>query len=108
MKQLLLIFCITILAAANCMAGSGGPDAYGYIWRDDLDLNGPVYNWIDITTRPGVTLVENLGDDNTVGPFSLTFNFHYYWYDVNQFWIGSNGYIIFQNGQMSAPFPYIS
>lgn len=107
MKRFLLTTFIAFLFAANSYAGSGGPDAYGYIWRDNFEVNGPVYNWIDIITRPGATLVENLSDDNTEGPFAITFNFHYYWYDVNQFWIGSNGYIIFQSGQLSAPFPYI-
>jgi hypothetical protein len=107
MKRILLTIFTAVLFAANSFAGSGGPDAYGYVWRDNLDSAGPVYNWIDIISRPGGTLVENLGDDNTEGPFGLTFDFHFYWYDVNQFWIGSNGYVIFQNGQMSAPFPYI-
>ncbi len=107
MKKLLLTLVTAILFAANSFAGSGGPDAYGYVWRDHLDPNGPVYNWVDIIGRPGSTLVENLNDDNTVGPFYIGFNFHYYWYDINQVWIGSNGYIIFQNGQLSAPFPYI-
>ena len=108
MKRILLTIIPALLFGINSFAGSGGPDAYGYIWRDDLDPQGPVYNWIDITTRPGVTLVENLGDDNTVGPFNFTFPFHYYWYDVNQFYVGSNGYIAFQsNTQLSAPFPYI-
>jgi len=107
MKRLLLTTFTAILLAANSFAGTGGPDAYGYIWRDNLEVNGPVYNWIDIISRPGSTLVENLSDDNTQGPFALTFDFHYYWYDINQFWIGSNGYIIFQSGQLSAPFPYI-
>ncbi len=107
MKRLLLTIITAFLFAANSFADTGGPDAYGYIWRDNNEVNGPVYNWIDIISRPGSTMVENLSDDNTEGPFQITFPFHFYWYDVNQFWIGSNGYIIFQNGQMSAPFPYI-
>ena len=107
MKRILLITFTLFLFTATSFAGTGGPDAYGYIWRDNLEPNGPVYNWIDILTLPGAVYVENLGDDNTLGPFNLTFDFHYYWYDVNQFWVGSNGYIMFQNGQLSAPFPYI-
>ncbi|MEO8085645.1 MAG: T9SS type A sorting domain-containing protein [Bacteroidota bacterium] len=107
MKRLLLTITTAFLFIANSFADTGGPDAYGYIWRDNLEVNGPVYNWIDIISRPGATLVENLSDDNTEGPFQTTFPFHFYWYDINQFWIGSNGYIIFQNGQLSAPFPYI-
>ncbi len=107
MKRLLLTTITALLFASGTYAGSGGPDTYGYVWRDNFEVNGPVYNWIDIISRPGATLVENLSDDNTEGPFQTTFPFHFYWYDINQFWIGSNGYIIFQSGQMSAPFPTI-
>jgi hypothetical protein len=107
MKRTLRILSACLVLAQQAFAGSGGPDAFGYVWRDNLDTAGPVFNWIDLTTRSGVNLVENLSDDNTKGPFNLNFDFHYYWYDVDQFWVGSNGYIAFQNGQLSAPFPSI-
>lgn len=107
MKRTLRILSAWLLLAQQAFAGSGGPDAYGYVWRDNLDPAGPVFNWIDLTTRTGVNLVENLSDDNTKGPFNMNFDFHYYWYDVDQFWVGSNGYIAFQNGQLSASFPSI-
>ncbi len=83
---------------------TGGPDAYGYIWRDSNDALGPVYNWIDVLPLVGAQEVRFLADDNTVGSFPIGFPFHYYWYDVSQFWVGSNGYIGFTNGQISAPF----
>ncbi len=102
--QLLVLFCCY---AGQSRAGSGGPDAFGYIWRDNLDPQGPAYNWIDILSKPGRVLVERLSDDNTQGPFQMNFGFHYYWYDVNQFWIGSNGYIAFQSCQLSVPLPII-
>ncbi len=78
---------------------------YGYIWKDSNEPDGPVYNWIDIDSFPGATAVKLLGDDNSRGPFLMNFNFHYYWYDVNQFWVGSNGYLLFQDGQVASPFP---
>ncbi len=83
---------------------TGGPDAYGYIWRDSNDPSGPVYNWIDILPLTGAQEVRFLADDNTVGSFPVGFPFHYYWYDVSQFWVGSNGYVGFTSGQISAPF----
>jgi hypothetical protein len=107
MKQKLLFILMALLSVNMANAGSGGPDAYGYIWKDDLEPTGPVFNWIDILALPGHTLVEDLSDDNTHGPIHMNFNFHYYWYDVNQFWVGSNGYIAFQSAQLSAPFPFI-
>ena len=86
---------------------NGGPDAYGYTWRDSNDPNGQPYNWIDITNLPFVNSVKLLADDNVVGPFPMGFNFHYYWYDVDEFRIGSNGYITFNNGNMAVTFPPI-
>ncbi|TKJ41089.1 hypothetical protein CEE37_05325 [candidate division LCP-89 bacterium B3_LCP] len=83
---------------------TGGPDAYGYTWIDSNEPGGPVLSWIDITTTG--TLVGGLGDDNWVGPFSTGFPFHYYWYDVEQFYIGSNGYLEFGAPfNMAQPFP---
>ncbi|MCY7410749.1 MAG: T9SS type A sorting domain-containing protein [Chitinophagales bacterium] len=105
MRKLFTILLISI--AINSYANSGGPDVWGYKWYDsnDTSVNAPVYNWIDITTFPNATGVKLLADDNTRGPFVMNFDFHYYWYDVNQFWVGSNGYIIFQDEQLASPFP---
>jgi len=72
---------------------SGGPDIWGYKWKQTADLGGPPYAPKDITSIG--TLVTGLGDDNYVGPFPIGFTFHYYWYDVTQYWIGSNGYLEF-------------
>ncbi len=86
--------------------GTGGPDAYGYEWIDSDTTGGPTFNWIDIS---GVgTEVTGLGDDNVVGPFSIGFEFPYYWYTVNSFYVGSNGYIAFGDNTMRGhPFPGI-
>jgi hypothetical protein len=85
---------------------TGGPDAFGYTWIDSNEPGGPTFNFIDISDY--ATLVEGLGDDNVVGPFPIGFSFHYYWYDVNQFWVGSNGWIKFSGGGMlAADFPII-
>jgi len=69
----------------------GGPDAYGYTWIDSDEPGGPVYQWIDITTIG--TQVTGLTDDNFVGPFPVGFDYDYYWYTVDEFYIGSNGYL---------------
>lgn len=84
--------------------GAGGPDAYGYRWIDN-DTTGPsnvpTFFWKDISTV-GIR-VTGLGDDNVVGPFPIGFNFPYYWYRVNSFYIGSNGYIAFGDNTLAAP-----
>ncbi|RMF59170.1 MAG: hypothetical protein D6748_07050, partial [Calditrichaeota bacterium] len=71
----------------------GGPDNYGYIWRDSDEPGGPVFNWVDI--QNGGTLVSGLADDNYVGPFPIGFTFRYYGQDYTEFYIGSNGFIGF-------------
>lgn len=102
--SLMTLALIATLAQAQT---SGGPDTYGYIWRDSNDPNGPTFNWIDISALPGVVTVTGLADDNIKGPFSLNVPFHYYWYDPATFWIGSNGYIGFSSTAVASPFPII-
>lgn len=97
-----------LMSAFSALYGqSGGPDQYGYMWRDNTDPNGPVYNWIDIKSLPGVSQVLGFEDDNSIGPFSLPAPFHYYWYDVDRFWIASNGGIIFHEAELPYVFPSI-
>jgi hypothetical protein len=86
--------------------GGGGPDAYGYRYcdSDTVAPEAPVYNWISI--RGVGTQINGLADDNVIGPFPIGFEFPYYWYRVNNVYVGSNGYIAFgDNGLYAHPFP---
>jgi hypothetical protein len=65
------------LFALHLLAGSGGPDQYGYTWKDSDEPGGPVYNWVDITGSG--TQILGLADDNIIGPLVLGENFPYYW-----------------------------
>jgi hypothetical protein len=90
---------------ANFDFGAGGPDTFGYTWLDsDTTAPGaPVYNWIPINGTG--TRITGLADDNVVGPFPIGFDFPYYWYAVNSFYVGSNGYISFgDNFNAASPF----
>lgn len=109
MKKLHTLISGILLFAATNVQAAGGPDAYGYTWITSLDPGGPTYNWIDITARPGVQTVTGLADDNSAPGFvSLGFNFHYYWNDVNQIKVGSNGWIGFNNtSNIASCFPAI-
>jgi hypothetical protein len=82
--------------------GGGGPDTFGYTWLDsDTTAPGaPVFNWIPI--RGLGTRITGLADDNVVGPFPIGFEFPYYWYTVNSFYVGSNGYISFGDNFLAA------
>ena len=104
MVRTLTLSCLVALPTL-LNAATGGPDQYGYIWKDSDEPGGPVYNWIDITQTG--TLVTGLADDNVVGPIVLTTNAPFYWYDIKKIWIGSNGYIVFNNSNIAATFPVI-
>ncbi|MGR6086634.1 MAG: T9SS type A sorting domain-containing protein [Arcticibacter sp.] len=112
-KKITLCFLMSLLSAMllntnpTIAQTSGGPDTYGYVWRDSNDPNGPTYNWINIVGAPGAVQVSGLADDNLRGPYAIGFPFHFYWYDVTTFRIGSNGYIGFSNTPVAHPFPTI-
>lgn len=103
MKKILLS--ISLLSAVFASANSGGPDAFGYTWKDSNEPGGPAYQWFDITSS-GV-LINGLGDDNFIGPIQIGFQFPYYWYTESKVWVGSNGYLEFGPGNLAANFPVI-
>ena len=104
MKKFYSLLALGLLSSATCMAQLGQsatPDDYGYTWKSDSVAGGPTYSWIDITNSG--TEINGLADDNTVGPFNLGFTFRYYWTDITQFRVGSNGYLLLgTNGQISS------
>ena len=77
MKKIFTLFVLAVASTSLIAQTSGGPDAYGYEWRNSNDGAGPTYNWIDITTMG--TQVSGLTDDNSVGMVDMNMNFHYYW-----------------------------
>ncbi len=91
----LLLLCLGFLGGSPLQLGaaSGGPDAYGYTWRDSAEPNGPAYQWIDVRQRAGALQLLGLGDDNSVGPINFGWDFHYYWLDFDELTFGSNGWI---------------
>jgi PKD repeat protein len=104
MKKFILLLTLVSLTISLSAQTSGGPDSYGYTWKNSSHAtNPPVFKWVDITTKG--TLVTGLSDDNVVGPFNLSTSFHFYWYNISKFWIGSNGYVSFAGDNIASPFP---
>ncbi|HET6991774.1 MAG TPA: hypothetical protein VFJ43_10640, partial [Bacteroidia bacterium] len=103
MKKFLLAVFILTGHFANAL--SGGPDGFGYTWKDSNEPGGPTYQWYDISATG--TLISGLGDDNFVGPIQIGFPFSYYWYTESKVWVGSNGYLEFGPGNLAANFPPI-
>lgn len=71
---------------------SGGPDEFGYVWRDSNELFGPDFSWHD-NLGEEITDFEPDRDDGIAGPFTIPFNFVYYAETFNQFWVNTNGHI---------------
>ena len=106
MKKVFTLFVLALSSTSLIAQTSGGPDVYGYEWRNSNDGAGPTYNWIDITTMG--TQVSGLTDDNSVGMVDMNMDFHYYWSDYNQIKIGSNGWLSFENiGNIASCFPAV-
>lgn len=104
MRRILTL--VTLAAQTALFALSGGPDQYGYTWKDSDEPGGPVYDWIDITAIG--SQVTGLADDNIVGPLVIGENFPFYWYGIKKIFVGSNGYITFTtSGNIAAAFPFI-
>jgi subtilisin family serine protease len=78
------------------VTGFGGPDAFGYVWRDSDEPNGPAFRWVDITSNGQE--ITGLGDDTNVGPFDIGFDFPYYGETYSQFHFCTNGWISFTEG----------
>jgi hypothetical protein len=66
---------------------SGGPDDYGYIFKDETDSGGPTYNWIDTV---GATNLGITGDD-TFTVVALPFTFSFYGMSFDYCYPSTNG-----------------
>jgi uncharacterized repeat protein (TIGR01451 family) len=85
---------------------AGGPDTFGYTFRDSAQPDGPAYDWVEIG---GTGTAVLLGDDDSDGPFRIGFSFDFYGGDYTEFYINSNGFLSFGSGSTdltnSCPLP---
>ena len=75
----------------------GGPDVFGYTYKDSDEAGGPAFSWVDI--RPVGTLITMSGDDTNTGPFPIGFNFPFYGQTFSSFRVCTNGFISFTSTQ---------
>ena len=73
------------------IAGSGGPDMFGYWWTDSDEVGGPAYSWVEIN---GVGTPQTYGDDDTQN-FGLGFTFNFYGENYTSVNVCSNGWLSF-------------
>ncbi|MBI5170833.1 MAG: S8 family serine peptidase [Candidatus Eisenbacteria bacterium] len=80
--------------------GSGGPDAYGYRWKDSDAAGGPAFGWVDITaTGTHATVAE--ADDATATAVPIGFAFPFYGSTFSTVNICSNGWLSFTSALTS-------
>jgi hypothetical protein len=91
---------------------SGGPDPFGYIYRDSNEADGPTYEWIEIAPPAGGSGTEITGltgvDDGYFWPLSLPFTFDFYGTDYVELAVASNGTLYFEDdylGYVNTPIP---
>jgi hypothetical protein len=70
----------------------GGPDPFGYTYRDSGDVSGPPFGWIDISGS-GTNL--GLADDSNTGFFQIGFDFVFYGVQYSEINISSEGNVTF-------------
>ncbi len=75
------------------LLGSGGPDAYGYMWRDSGQPGGPVYEWVDISAV-GTPITALTGDDQSAS-VPIGFDFPFYGASFNTVNVKTNGFLSF-------------
>jgi Subtilase family/Fervidolysin N-terminal prodomain/Abnormal spindle-like microcephaly-assoc'd, ASPM-SPD-2-Hydin/HYDIN/CFA65/VesB-like, Ig-like domain/FlgD Ig-like domain/Viral BACON domain len=80
--------------------GQGGPDAFGYSWKDSDDPSGPTFNWMDISGT-GTPIAALTGDDQNAGPINLGFSFPFYGTNFTTVRVCTNGWLSFTSTSTS-------
>jgi len=105
-KALAFIVLLAMVLTGTLFAQtSGGPDTFGYVWKNSNDANGPDYSWIEPSTTNEVT---GLTDDSSSDPIQIGFNFNFYDAQYSELYVSSNGHLTFGTGStayMNAAIP---
>ncbi len=84
------------LEEAPGILGLGGPDSFGYVWRDSDDPLGPVFDWTDISGI-GTPVAGLDSDDENIGPVPIGFPFSFYGNTFTTVRVGTNGFLTFDS-----------
>ncbi len=82
--------------SSDIYKGEGGPDVFGYFWKDSDDPTGPVYTWYDISGLG--TPLSML--DQQLYYVNFGFDFDFYGNTYSGANISSNGYLTFGSYNM--------
>lgn len=78
--------------------GGGGPDLFGYKWKDSNEPNGPPYVWNDIASNPSavvVTFPNGTLDDGYTNAIPIGFDFKFYGTNYSSYYLSTNGFLSF-------------
>ncbi len=82
--------------------GSGGPDPFGYKWKDSDAPGGPSFDWFDISGL-GTALTFSSADDG-YADLTIPFNFKYYGATYTQARVRTNGWLGFNMSSTSTAY----
>ncbi len=89
--ELPLIWSATLLDG-GLARDSGGPDNFGYIWKDSAEEDGPVYNWLAPEGRVNLAFPDH---DGITSPLDLGYTQFFYGEAFTQVQVSANGHITF-------------
>lgn len=103
LNRTLSIFAILLLALTTTAEGvsaqegrSGGPDYFGYTFKDSNTAGGPAYDWIEISGTG--TMILPCSDDRFVNGIPIGFLFNFYGTNYSQVSITNNGITLPSDG----------
>lgn len=94
-----LNYSIQIDDNADNTDASGGPDDYGYRWRDSDQPNSINFIWQDISGTGSVLSISS--SDDSYEAVNLSYAFPFYGVDYTTIYVGTNGFITFETGNSS-------
>ncbi|MFA7330006.1 MAG: C25 family cysteine peptidase [Candidatus Delongbacteria bacterium] len=90
--ELPLIWSATLLEDALASRDSGGPDGFGYVWKDNQEDDGPNYAWQAPAGAQTLTFVDH---DTATQPLELGYTQFLYGEAFQQVRVSPNGYLGF-------------
>ena len=82
--------------------GSGGPDSFGYRWKDSDASGGPTFDFVDISTT-GTQISFSSADDGLSAAINMGMTFPFYGSNFTSFKVGTNGFLTFDTTDTSSP-----
>lgn len=81
------------------LQAAGGPDPFGYRWRDSDEAGGPKFAWVDARLGTPVQLSE----DQFKTGIPLGFTFNYYGQEFTSIGVGADGWLSFNGSGTGYP-----